>query len=103
MSTLPPIDSPETLPGWHAPWPAFEVDWKRAALVLIDLQNYGCNPDAGLGPMLAERYPEIADYYFPRVTQTVIPMHDACSRASGRQAAASSSRVTGRSSPTGAT
>ena len=73
MSTLPPIDSPETFPGWHAPWPAFEVDWKRAALVVIDMQNYGCNPGAGLGPMLAERYPEIARYYFPRVTETVVP------------------------------
>ena len=51
----------------------FEVDWKRAALVVIDMQNYGCNPEAGLGPMLAERYPEIAGYYMPRVTQTAIP------------------------------
>ena len=52
MSALPPIDSPETFAGWHMPWPAFEVDWQRAALVLIDMQNYGCNPEAGLGPML---------------------------------------------------
>jgi nicotinamidase-related amidase len=73
VSTLPPIDSPETFAGWHMPWPAFEVDWRRAALVVIDMQNYGCNPEAGLGPMLAERYPEIASYYMPRVTQTAIP------------------------------
>jgi biuret amidohydrolase len=68
-----PIDSPETFAGWHFPWPAFEVDWQRAALVLIDLQNYGCNPAAGLGPMLTERFPEIARYYLPRVTETVVP------------------------------
>jgi nicotinamidase-related amidase len=73
VSTLPPIDSPETFAGWHMPWPAFEVDWRRAALVVIDMQNYGCNPEAGLGPMLGERYPEIASYYMPRVTQTAIP------------------------------
>ncbi len=73
MSTLPPIDSPETFPGWHALWPAFDVDWTRAALVVIDMQNYGCNPEAGLGPMLAERYPGIASYYVARVTQTAIP------------------------------
>jgi biuret amidohydrolase len=73
VSTLPPIDSPETFAGWHMPWPAFEVDWRRAALVVIDMQNYGCNPEAGLGPMLAERYPDIASYYVPRITQTAIP------------------------------
>ncbi len=55
------------------PWPAFEVDWCRAALVVIDMQNYGCNADAGLGPMLAERHPEIAGYYLPRVSGTVVP------------------------------
>jgi len=73
MSELPPVDSPETFAGWHMPWPAFEVDWRRAALVLIDLQNYGCNPAAGLGPMLSARHPEIAAYYLPRVSETVIP------------------------------
>ena len=55
------------------PWPTFEVDWKRAALVVIDLQNYGCNADVGLPQMLSERYPEIARYYLPRVTETVVP------------------------------
>jgi biuret amidohydrolase len=55
------------------PWPRFEVDWERAALVLVDLQNYGCNPEAGLMPMLSKQYPEIARYYVPRVTQTAVP------------------------------
>ena len=73
MSELPPVDSPETFAGWHMPWPEFEVDWARAALLLIDLQNYGGNSDAGLGPMLTERYPAIASYYLPRVTELVIP------------------------------
>ena len=73
MTELPPIDSPETFAGWHMPWPQFEVDWKRAALLVIDMQNYGCNPEAGLGPMLSERHPEIAGYYLPRVTNTVVP------------------------------
>ena len=73
MSELPPVDSPETFAGWHMPWPQFEVDWRRAALLVIDMQNYGCSPDAGLGPMLSERHPEIAGYYLPRVTDTVVP------------------------------
>ena len=53
MTDLPPIDSPETLPGWHMPWPGFTIDWRRAALVLVDLQNYGCNPKVGVAAMLA--------------------------------------------------
>jgi len=67
------IDSPDTLPGWHMPWPSFEIDWKKAALVVIDMQNYGCNPDAGVAQMLSLRYPEIAGYYVPRLTETAIP------------------------------
>jgi nicotinamidase-related amidase len=55
------------------PWPQFEVDWKRAALVVIDMQNYGCNADVGLPQMVSERYPEIADYYLPRVMQIAVP------------------------------
>jgi nicotinamidase-related amidase len=73
MSDLPPIDSPETLAGWHMPWPAFEVDWAHAALLVVDLQNYGCSAGVGLPQMLSERYPEIARYYVPRVTETVVP------------------------------
>jgi len=73
MADIKPIDSPETLPGWHMPWPSFEVDWKKSALIVIDMQNYGCNPDAGVAQMLGLRYPDIAGYYVPRLTDTVIP------------------------------
>ena len=73
MNDPAPIDSPETFAGWHFPWPQFEVDWRRAALVVIDMQNYGCNPEVGQGPMLAEQFPEIARYYLSRLTETVIP------------------------------
>ena len=51
MSTPPQVDSPATLPGWHMPWPDFAVDWSRAALVVVDMQNYGCNPSAGVAAM----------------------------------------------------
>ena len=70
---LPPIDSPATLGAWHFPWPALDVDWARVALLVVDMQNYGCNPRAGLGPMLAQRHTDTARYYFPRLTETVIP------------------------------
>ena len=73
MSDLPPIDSPETLPGWHMPWPRFAFDARRAALLVIDMQNYGCSPEVGLAPMLQLRHPDIAAYYLPRMAATVIP------------------------------
>ena len=51
------IDSPRTLPEWVLPWPAFEVNWKRAALMVIDYQNYSSNPNAGMARMLLEKTP----------------------------------------------
>jgi nicotinamidase-related amidase len=68
----PPIDSPETLPDWVFPWPRLEADWSRAALLVVDMQNYCCNPGAGLGPMLAQRHPDVAAYTTSRL-ETVIP------------------------------
>ena len=65
LTELPPIDSPATLGEWHMPWPAFEVDWRRAALLVVDMQNYGCNSGVGIVQMLSRRYPEIARYYLP--------------------------------------
>ena len=85
MADRPPIDSPETLPGWHMPWPSFRVDWRRAALLVIDMQNYGCNPEVGVAQMLALRHPEIAGYYLPRlatVTANARRLVDAFRRAS---------------------
>ena len=68
----PPIDSPETLPDWVFPWPRLEPDWTRAALLVVDMQNYCCNPGAGLGPMLAERHPDVAAYTASRL-EILIP------------------------------
>jgi biuret amidohydrolase len=68
-----PIDSPESLSGWPMPWPRFAVDWRRAALLLVDLQNYGCHPEIGLLPMFALRYPEVHAYYGARIAATVLP------------------------------
>ena len=51
------------------PWPAFDVDWSHAALIIIDLQNYSSNPECGLTQMLVERYPSVAQYYIPRISE----------------------------------
>lgn len=67
------IDSPETLINWLFPWPAFEVDWQRVALMIIDYQNYCANREVGLGKMLQEKSPDVAGYYLPRLSQVTIP------------------------------
>lgn len=90
MSAASTVDSPDSLAGWPMPWPDFTIDWTRAALLVVDLQNYGCNPDVGVAAMLQLRYPEIAAYYVPRITGTVIPNTarlQAAFRAAGREVA----------------
>lgn len=69
--TIAPIDSPDTFPAWFMPWPAFDVNWSRTGLLVIDFQNYGCNPDCGVAQMLLEQHPEVASYYVPRIRETI--------------------------------
>jgi nicotinamidase-related amidase len=88
VSGLPPIDSPATFPDWHFPWPALDVDWNSAALLLVDVQNYGCHPEVGIGQTLSRLHPEIARYYLPRVAELVVPNAErlvAGFREAGRQ------------------
>lgn len=88
VSAYEPIDSPVTLAGWPFPWPAFDVDWGRAALFVVDMQNYGCNPEVGIGQMLSHHHPMIVPYYVPRLTDVVIPNIErlvAAFRGAGRQ------------------
>ena len=65
------VDSPDSFPEWFMPWPAFDIDWSRAGLVIIDYQNYGCNPNCGVAQMLAEQFRDVAEYYVPRIRATV--------------------------------
>ena len=67
-----PVDTPDSLPDWIMPWPTFEVDWARAALMIIDYQNYSSSPDCGLIPMIVERHPKVAEYYVPRVRESIV-------------------------------
>jgi nicotinamidase-related amidase len=66
-----PIDSHESLPDWIMPWPTFEVDWSRAGLLVVDYQNYSSNPDCGITQMLIEQHPAVAEYYVPRIRETI--------------------------------
>jgi biuret amidohydrolase len=67
------VDSASTLPDWVFPWPAFEMDFGRCALLVIDYQNYSVNPACGLTAHVIERHPEIAHYYVPRIREMTIP------------------------------
>jgi nicotinamidase-related amidase len=67
------VDSSATLPEWPFPWPEFDPDWTRCALIIIDYQNYSSNPDSGLSLVIKENYPSFANYYLPRIIQTTIP------------------------------
>jgi nicotinamidase-related amidase len=55
------------------PWPALDLDWQRVGLLVVDVQNYGCNRAVGLGRLLGERHPALAEVYLPRLEETVIP------------------------------
>ena len=63
--------SAETREG-RFPLNEWEVDPERTALVVVDLQRGYIEPDMGVGPTLRE-YPEIYQYYYPRVAELVLP------------------------------
>jgi nicotinamidase-related amidase len=71
--TLLRIDSPDTLPDWVQPWPEFDIDWTRAALAVIDVQNYSSNAKVGIAAMLFEKRPTVAEYYAERILGTMVP------------------------------
>ena len=50
----------------------WEIDPERTALLVVDVQRGYVEPSMGVGPTL-ERYTEIRDYYYPRLTKTVLP------------------------------
>ena len=37
------------------------------------MQKYACSPDIGLGPALRKEVPEVAEYWFSRVSEVVVP------------------------------
>ena len=51
----------------------FALHLGRTAMVIIDMQNFAAHPDYGWGQFVRERYPAIADYFFPRLSGQVVP------------------------------
>ncbi|MEE8472353.1 MAG: isochorismatase family cysteine hydrolase [Dehalococcoidia bacterium] len=55
--------------------PRFEMDARRTALLIIDMQNLFGHPDHGFAAYLRERYPEAFAYYMQRISSLVMPNH----------------------------
>lgn len=66
---------------WESPSPGrnryaiarWEIDPRRTALLLVDLQEGHTRTDVGWGPRLQNGHPEIAAYYYARLEATVLP------------------------------
>ena len=51
----------------------WEIDPARTAFLVIDMQRGYAEPGSGVGPNLKTAYPDIYDYYYPRVASSVLP------------------------------
>ncbi|CAG0978439.1 nicotinamidase/pyrazinamidase [Anaerolineae bacterium] len=63
----------EELAKWQMYRPSFEIKSEGTALLVVDVQNWGVRPDVEMGRLVTRQYPTIANYFFPRVTELVIP------------------------------
>ncbi len=66
--------------GWRerlgrrtASLPTLALDERRTALLIVDMQNYGANPDSDRGRLMLERTPDQARAYFAQLDGVVIP------------------------------
>lgn len=55
------------------PLPLLALDESRTALLVIDMQNSGTNPDSDRGQLMKKRSPGLAEAYFEHLKETVIP------------------------------
>ncbi len=67
------MDWQEYLARWPMPMPQFDLVPEGTALLVVDMQYSSVHPDHGLSRLVRENYPEIAEYYLPRVSKVVIP------------------------------
>jgi nicotinamidase-related amidase len=55
------------------PRPYFRIDTDTCALLIIDMQHWAVHPEYGLAKVVHRDYPEIAQYFFSRLRNLVIP------------------------------
>lgn len=64
---------------WDPPRPGrfsiteWEIDPARTALLVVDMQRGYVDSASGVGPTLQVRFPDIYQYYYSRLAQTVLP------------------------------
>ena len=63
------------LSDWPRPLADAVIDPDSTALMIIDMQNYDTQPDRGLGIIMHRDFPDMAEYYYGRVQEVVIPNH----------------------------
>jgi nicotinamidase-related amidase len=63
----------ERLREWPLPLPRFPLRLATTALLIVDMQYGSVDSNSGVGPYLREHYPAIADFYYSRVRDMVIP------------------------------
>jgi biuret amidohydrolase len=63
----------ERLREWPLPLPRFSLDLSRTALLVVDMQYGSVDPEVGVGSYLREHHPALAQYYYGRVREMVIP------------------------------
>src|ERR1051326_6840008 len=51
----------------------FTPEWRKTALLIIDMQEATGRPDSPLGKYIQETHPAMHAYYFNRLSQTVVP------------------------------
>jgi len=60
---------------WPPLGPTFELEAKKTALLIIDMQHCDAHRNYGLGKILAAKWPQLAEYYFTRLENIVVPNH----------------------------
>ena len=55
------------------PTPRLELDARCSALLIVDMQNYGANPDSDRGRLLSQSNPRLAKNFFSHLEAVVIP------------------------------
>ena len=51
----------------------WEIDPERTALLVVDVQRGYVERDMGVGPLIQRSFPDVHEYYYPRLTHTVLP------------------------------
>lgn len=51
----------------------WDIDPQRTALLVLDLQRGYVERDLGIGPRIQAKFPDVHEYYYPRMERTVVP------------------------------